>query len=167
VRWITPTSGWAVSRTPILYIFGDSIFAHAWRASQIAQTASGQSSAASVQSPPPISLSCSHYVFPIGLNEAGLPNPGIAQLPAHLLEAACRSGQAGRTTGSRARVPESIDWKMCLAAKLTAGQTEARIVLCVGNRTVLAGRADQVAQSMPSEFPTREPWRHRPLAGAK
>ena len=51
-----------------------------------------------------------------------------------------------RITGSRARVPESIDWKMRFAGKLTAGQAEARIVLCAGNLTVSAGRADQVAQ---------------------
>jgi len=64
-----------------------------------------------------------------------------------------------RTTGSRARVPESIDWKMRFAAKLTAGHAEARIVLCADNRTVSAARADQLAQPMPCEFPTREPWR--------
>ena len=37
---------------------------------------------------------------------------------------------------------------MRFAAKLTAGQAEARIVLCADNRTVSAARADQVAQPM-------------------
>jgi hypothetical protein len=54
-----------------------------------------------------------------------------------------------RTTGSGARAPESIDWEMRFAAKLTGGQAEARTVLSAGNRTVSAARANQAAQPMP------------------
>ncbi len=90
------------------------------------------------------------------MRERGLPEPRW-QL---------RCNQAGEN--HRIESPSSrkyIDWKVRFAAKLTAGEAEARIVLCADNRTISAATADQVAQPMPCEFPARKFWRDSTRGG--
>jgi hypothetical protein len=69
-----------------LGIFGNSIFAYAGRAAQIAQKSSGQLQGACHQSLPPFSMSRPHYVVPIVVKETGSPNRGRHKSPHIFLE---------------------------------------------------------------------------------